>query len=122
MNNIPKNIFVFSVAKRFNALESFFAKICVMVKTTATKTIKLIIEKIPIVDVIIKNQKVNPKVTADALNLGDESSILNWIYQCNQTTLCHCSNSYHSKKKYYNWKHVEFSFNNKKLKNFFHCT
>ena len=36
-------------------------------------------EKIPIPAVIIANQKQDPAVTARALNLGDESSILNRI-------------------------------------------
>jgi hypothetical protein len=30
---------------------------------------------------IIKNQKVSPADTASALNLGDETCILNWIYE-----------------------------------------
>ena len=30
---------------------------------------------------ITKNQKVIPVDTASALNLGDETSILNWIYE-----------------------------------------
>jgi hypothetical protein len=30
----------------------------------------------------MKNQKVNPAVTANDLNLGEESSILNWINKC----------------------------------------
>jgi hypothetical protein len=40
-----------------------------------TKIINASKEKIPIPDVIMKNQKENPAVTADALNLGDESSM-----------------------------------------------
>ena len=36
-------------------------------------------EKTPIPAVIIANQKQDPAVTARALNLGDESSILNRI-------------------------------------------
>jgi hypothetical protein len=38
--------------------------------------------------VIIKNQKENPAVTASALNLGEDSSILNWIDECYKTALC----------------------------------
>ena len=36
----------------------------------------------PVADVMIKNQKVNPAVTANDLNLGDESCILNRINEC----------------------------------------
>ena len=39
-------------------------------------------EKKPIDAEIIKNQKVNPAVTANDLNLGDESFILNRINEC----------------------------------------
>jgi hypothetical protein len=39
-------------------------------------------EKTPIPTVIITNQNENPAVTASALNLGDESSILNRINEC----------------------------------------
>ena len=39
-------------------------------------------EKNPIDDEITKNQKVNPAVTANDLNLGDESFILNRINEC----------------------------------------
>jgi hypothetical protein len=38
--------------------------------------------------VITKNQKENPAVTASALNLGEDSSILNRIDECYKTTLC----------------------------------
>jgi hypothetical protein len=38
--------------------------------------------------VIIKNQKENPAVTASALNLGEDNSILNWINECYKTALC----------------------------------
>ena len=37
------------------------------------------IEKKPRVDVIMRNQKVNPNDTANALKRGEENSILNWI-------------------------------------------
>ncbi len=39
-------------------------------------------EKTPIEVVIIINQKEKPAVTASALNLGDESSILDRINEC----------------------------------------
>ena len=51
-------------------------------------------EKEPIAEVIKKNQNVNPAVTARAFTRGDETSILNWINECDQTTLCKCSYSY----------------------------
>jgi hypothetical protein len=35
----------------------------------------------------MKNQKENPAVTANDLNLGEESSILNRIDECNQPRL-----------------------------------
>ena len=39
-------------------------------------------ENIPITLVIIKNQNENPAETANALNLEDEFSILNWVNKC----------------------------------------
>ena len=48
-------------------------------KIIAIKIKKYSRAKTPKIDVIIKNQKVNPAETANALNLGDESSILNRI-------------------------------------------
>ena len=39
-------------------------------------------ENIPVTLVIIKNQNENPAETANALNLEDERSILNWINKC----------------------------------------
>ena len=58
-----------------NALESFNEKICVTASIIATKIASASKENKPIVEEIIKNQKVNPAVTAMALNLGDDSSI-----------------------------------------------
>jgi len=43
--------------------------------------------KIPKIDVIIKNQKVNPADTANALNLGDDNSILNRINEGDESAL-----------------------------------
>ena len=45
-------------------------------------------ENKPVAEEIIKNHKENPAVTAAALNLGDDSSILNWINECYKTALC----------------------------------
>ena len=49
------------------------------------------IEKTPMEVVIIKNQKVKPAVTANALNLGEETSILYRINEGYKTGLCKCS-------------------------------
>ena len=45
-------------------------------------------ENKPVAEEIIKNHKENPAVTAMALNLEDDSSILNRINECYKTTLC----------------------------------
>jgi len=73
---------VLIIAKMSNAFESFNAKICVMVIINTRKITSASIENKPDAEVMIKNQKVNPAVTASALNLGEESSILNWINEC----------------------------------------
>ena len=70
------------IAKISNALESLTEKICVKTKTIPTKIANISKEKTPIAVVIMKNQKENPAVTANDLNLGEESSILNWINEC----------------------------------------
>jgi len=81
-NNIPRKILVLMIAKTSNALESLIEKICVKTKTITTKTANASKEKTPIAVDIMKNQKENPAVTANDLNLGEESSILNWINEC----------------------------------------
>ena len=45
-------------------------------------------ENTPTDEDIIKNQKENPAVTANALNLEEDSSILNRINERYKTTLC----------------------------------
>ena len=65
-----------------NPFESFIANICVTLRTIATNIIKFSIENIPVDDVMIKNQKDNPAVTAKALNLGELDFILNRIDKC----------------------------------------
>jgi len=70
------------IAKTSNALESLIEKICVKTKTITTKTANASKEKTPIAVDIMKNQNENPAVTANDLNLGEESSILNWINEC----------------------------------------
>ena len=71
-----------------NAFESFNAKICVIVIINTRKIISASIENKPVAEEIIKNHKENPAVTAMALNLGDDNSILNRINECYQTALC----------------------------------
>ena len=70
------------IAKISNAIESLIEKICVKTKTNTTKTASASKEKTPIAVDIMKNQKENPAVTANDLNLGEENSILNWINEC----------------------------------------
>ena len=71
-----------------NPFESLTVNICVIIKTVATNTASTSKENNPIADVIIKNQKENPAVTAKLLNRGEESSILNRINECYKTALC----------------------------------
>ena len=87
MNNIPKKILVLIIANISNPLESFTVKIWVIITITITKPANSSKEKIPTIEEIIKNQKENPAVTANDLNLGEDNSILNRINECNQTTL-----------------------------------
>ena len=70
-----------------NPLESLTANICVIIKIATTNTASVSKENNPIADVIIKNQKENPAVTARPLNLGEESSILDRIDECYKTGL-----------------------------------
>ena len=81
-NKIPKNIFVLIIAKISSPFEIFFVNICVTLKTIATNIIRISIENIPVEDVMIKNQKDNPAVTARDLNRGELACILNWIDKC----------------------------------------
>ena len=70
------------IAKISNPFEIFFANICVTLRTTTTNMIKISIENIPVEDVMMKNQKDNPAVTAKDLNLGELVCILNRIDKC----------------------------------------
>ena len=70
-----------------NAFESFNAKIWVIDIVIATKTANASKENKPVAEEIIKNHKENPAVTAMALNLGDDNSILNRINECYKTWL-----------------------------------
>ena len=78
-NNIPTKIFVLIIAKISKPLDNFIANICVTAANIIMKIRNASIENIPNADVIIKNQKEKPAVTANALNLGEEVFILNRI-------------------------------------------
>ena len=79
INIRPKKIFVLIFAKISSPEESFIAKICVIPTTITRKIPNNSIENNPNDEDIIKNQKVNPAVTANALILGEEKFILNRI-------------------------------------------
>ena len=79
MYRIPKNIFVLIIAKTSRAPANFLDKIWVMVKTLTKNIKKYSIVKKFNADVIIKNHKQSPAVTANALNRGCDKSILNRI-------------------------------------------
>ena len=81
-NKIPKNIFVLIIAKMSSPFEIFFVNIWVTLRTIVTNMIKISIENIPVDEVIIKNQKDSPAVTAKDLNLGELVCILNRIDKC----------------------------------------
>ena len=78
-NSIPTKIFVLIVAKISKPLDNFTANICVTAANIIMKIRNTSIENIPIADVIIKNQKEKPSVTANALNLDEEVLKLNRI-------------------------------------------
>ena len=82
INKIPKNIFVFIIARTFNPFEILLVKIWVILSIMTTNIRKVSIENIPIDDVIIKNQNVKPAVTARDLNLGELVCILDRIDEC----------------------------------------
>ena len=71
----------------FNALETLIEINCIKGKTIAIKITKYSSAKTPMIFVIIKNQKVNPAETANALNLGVDDSILNWVNESYKSTL-----------------------------------
>ena len=76
-----------TITKMSNAFESFNAKIWVIAIVIATKIVNASKENKPVAEEIIKNHKENPAVTAMALNLGDDNSILNRINECYKTWL-----------------------------------
>ena len=75
MNNIPKNTLVLITANTSNPFDSFKEKIWVNDIVITRNILKISKEKLPVADVIMKNQNENPAVTANALNLGDDNSI-----------------------------------------------
>ena len=75
MNNIPKNTLVLITANISNPFDSFKEKIWVNDIVITRNILKISKEKLPVADVIMKNQNENPAVTANALNLGDDNSI-----------------------------------------------
>ena len=78
-NSIPTKIFVLIIAKISKPLDNFTANICVTAANIIMKIRNTSIENIPNADVIIKNQKEKPAVTANALNLAEEVLISNRI-------------------------------------------
>ncbi len=82
MNNIPKKSFVLNIANKSNALDTLMERICMRANTETVKITKYSRVKKFRVNDIIRNQKVIPADTANALNLGDESSILDRINEC----------------------------------------
>ena len=75
MNNIPKNTLVLITANTSNPFDSFKGKIWVNDIVITRNILKISKEKLPVADVIMKNQNEKPAVTANALNLGDDNSI-----------------------------------------------
>ena len=53
--------------------------ICVKLKIETIKMTKISREKNPVADIMIKNQKVNPEDTTNALKRGDDNSILDRV-------------------------------------------
>ena len=82
MNTIPKNIFVFIMAKISSAPESLTVKIWVKIRVAAINIPKDSRLKNPALVDIIKNQNDAPAVTATLLNLGEDSSISDRINEC----------------------------------------
>ena len=62
-------------ANTSNPFDSFKEKIWVNDIVITRNILKISKEKLPVADVIMKNQNEKPAVTANALNLGDDNSI-----------------------------------------------
>ena len=80
-NKIPRKILVLIIAKITNNFEIFLANIWVVNKTTKINITNDSSEKKLIVELIIKNQKENPAVTATDLKRGEDVFILYRIYE-----------------------------------------
>ena len=72
-NSNPKNTVVLKIANLSNPFETLYAKIWVMVKIESEKINNDSYEKYPVMEVMIKNQKVKPAVTVIDLNRGDDN-------------------------------------------------
>ena len=70
------------MASASRTFDSFITNIWVRIIIPAINDSIASMENIPITLDTIKNQNDNPAETANALNLEDERSILNWIYKC----------------------------------------
>ena len=73
INNKPKNTVVLKIANLSNPFETLYANIWVVAKIENEKINNDSYEKYPVMEVMIKNQKVNPAVTAIDLKRGDEN-------------------------------------------------
>ena len=71
-----------------SALDTLTDINCIRGKTIATNITKYSSVNTPKIEVNTKNQKVNPADTANALNLGDDNSILNRINEGDESALC----------------------------------
>ena len=78
-------LIIANISKPFDSLT---AKICVIIKVSVAKIMSASKENNPVIEEIIKNQKENPAVTVNPLNLAEERFILNWINKSDQATLC----------------------------------
>ena len=70
------------MASASRTFDSFITNIWVRIIIPTINDSIASMENIPITLDIIKNQNDNPAETANALNLEDERSILNWIDKC----------------------------------------
>ena len=75
INNKPKKTVVLKIANLSSTFETLYAKIWVIVKMEIEKISSDSYEKYPVAEVIMKNQKVNPAVTATDLKRGEDNCI-----------------------------------------------
>ena len=80
-----RKILVLISANMSSPFAIFTANICVAIRTDIIKMNNISIEKNPIEEVITKNQKDIPAVTASDLNLGEDAFISYGIDECHQT-------------------------------------